>query len=73
MHVVTVSLVLLANVVTIPNSLLQSCFYVSFAFVIASGFSYIYRSSRAIEEERQARLGEAAEDVENDEQGDRQR
>ncbi len=26
--------------------------------VIVSGFSYIYRSSRAIEAERQARLGE---------------
>jgi len=73
MHVVTVSLVLLANVVAISASVLQICFYLSFALVIVSGFSYIYRSSRAIEEERQARLGGVPDDVENDEQGDRRR
>ena len=58
MHVVTVSLVLLANVTSVPEPVLQTCFYVSFVMVITSGFSYIYRSSRAIEEERQLRLGE---------------
>jgi len=73
MHVTTVSLVLLANVTTIPTSLLQLCFYVSFVMVIISGFSYIYRSSRAIEAERQARLGEPAEDTETDGMGDRRR
>lgn len=73
MHVVTVSLVLLANVTTMPPSILQACFYLSFVLVIVSGFSYIYRSSRAIEAERQARLGDDVEDVENDEQGDRRR
>jgi cardiolipin synthase len=73
MHVVTVSLVLLANVVTIATPILHFCFYLSFALVILSGFSYIYRSSRAIEEERQARRGAVAEDAEIDEYGDRRR
>jgi len=73
MQVLTVSLVLLANVLTISLPLLQACFYVSFVLVIVSSFSYIYRSSRAIEEERQAGLGAVSEDVERDEQGDRRR
>jgi cardiolipin synthase len=73
MHVVTVSLVLLANVVAIPDVVLRTCFYASFAMVIASGFSYIYRSSQAIEAERQARLGRAIEDAEIDQYGDRRR
>jgi cardiolipin synthase len=73
MHVVTVSLVLLANVTSISQAVLQGCFYLSFVLVIVSGFSYIYRSSRAIEAERQARLGEAAENVERDDRGDRRR
>jgi len=73
MHVVTVSVVLMANVVPIPNIVLQTCFYVSFVMVIASGFSYIYSSSRAIEAERQARLGEPVDDAGIDQYGDRRR
>jgi cardiolipin synthase len=73
MHVVTVSVVLMANVMPIPNVVLQTCFYVSFFMVILSGFSYIYRSSRAIEAERQARLGDPVEDAEIDQYGDRRR
>lgn len=73
MHVLTVSMVLMANVAPIPAVILQSCFYVSFVMVILSGFSYIYRSSRAIEAERQARLGEPVEDAEIDLYGDRRR
>jgi cardiolipin synthase len=73
MHVATVSLVLLANVLPIPMPVLQACFYVSFLLVIISGFSYIYRSSRAIEEERQARLGDSSGDIESDDNGDRRR
>jgi cardiolipin synthase len=73
MHVVTVSLVLLANVVDVSPSLLAACFYTSFILVVVSGFSYIYRSSRAIEAERQARLGGAAPGVERDQHGDRRR
>jgi cardiolipin synthase len=73
MHVVTVSVVLMANVMPIPKIVLQTCFYVSFVMVIASGFSYIYSSSRAIEAERQARLGQPVDDAERDDQGDRGR
>jgi len=73
MHVVTVSVVLMANVVPIPNIIIQTCFYVSFVMVIASGFSYIYSSSRAIEAERQAHLGEPIDDAEIDQYGDRRR
>jgi cardiolipin synthase len=73
MQVVTVSLVLLANVVMVPSIILQVCFYLSFALVIVSGFSYIYRSSSVIEVERQAKVGSDSEDVERDEQGDRRR
>ncbi len=72
-HVVTVSLVLLANVTSIPGVALRVCFSVAFGLVIVSGFDYIYRTSRAIETERQTRLGNAADDVEWDELGDRRR
>jgi len=70
MHVATVSLVLLANVTAVPTPVLQACFYVSFIMVIVSGFSYIYRSSSAIEDERQARLGTDSEEIESDANGD---
>jgi cardiolipin synthase len=73
MHVATVSLVLLANVTDIPRVILSVCFYVSFVLVVSSGFNYIYRSSRAIEAARQARLGEAPDDAEREEPGDRRR
>jgi cardiolipin synthase len=52
MHVITVSVVLLANLALVPGWLPKTCFYVSFALVILSGFNYIYRSSRFIEEVR---------------------
>lgn len=73
MHVATVSLVLLANVTPVPAGVLRGCFYLTFALVIVSGFSYIYRSSRAIETERQGRIVGAVDDVERDEHGDRRR
>ena len=73
MHVVTVSLVLLANVVAVPAAVLLACFYVTFAMVIISGMTYIYRSSQAMEATRQARRGAAAEGVERDAHGDRRR
>jgi len=73
MQVTTVSLVLLANVVEISMPVLQVCFYLSFILVIVSSFSYIYRSSRAIEVERQARLEEGEEDAGIDRYSDRRR
>jgi cardiolipin synthase len=75
MQVVTVGVVLLANVMAVPMIIPQICFYVSFILVITSGFNYIYRSSRSIEAERQARegAGEIETGGEVDEQGDRRR
>ena len=67
MQVATVSLVLVANVVIVPNMILRGCFYLSFVMVIVSSFSYIYRSSEAIEAKRQAQLRADSEDVEGDE------
>lgn len=60
-QVVTIAIVLLANVTAIPWWIPEACFYGSFALVIVSGFNYIYRVSRFVEEERQAREEEADE------------
>ena len=57
MHVVTVCVVLLANLVTVQGLVLTVCFYVSFALVILSGFNYLYRASKFIEAARQERNG----------------
>jgi len=57
MHVVTVCVVLLANLVTVQGLVLTVCFYVSLALVILSGFNYLYRASRFIEAARQERNG----------------
>jgi cardiolipin synthase len=62
-QVLTVSVVLLANVVHIPMLVPVSCFYLSFLLVILSGFNYIYRVSRFVDEAREAReMEEAATD-----------
>ncbi len=55
MHVVTVSVVLLANIVNLPELLLSLCFYTSFGLVLVSGFNYIYRASKLIEAVRAGR------------------
>jgi len=55
MHVTTVCLVLLANIVEVPTVAVTVCFYVSFGLVIVSGFNYIYRVSRFVDEARQER------------------
>jgi cardiolipin synthase len=54
-QVVTVAIVLLANVVPVPWWIPTACFYISFILVIVSAFNYIYRVSRFVEETRQAR------------------
>jgi len=59
MHVGTVCLVLLANVILIPPVVLSVFFYASFVLVIVSGFNYIYRSSRFFETVRHEDQGEA--------------
>jgi cardiolipin synthase len=57
MHVVTVCVVLLANLVSVPEHAMTACFYTSFSLVILSGFNYLYRASRFIEAARQERNG----------------
>ena len=59
-QVLTVSVVLLANVVDIPMLIPTGCFYLSFFLVILSGFNYIYRVSRFVDEAREAREMEEA-------------
>jgi cardiolipin synthase len=59
-QVLTIAVVLLANVMPIPWWIPQACFYGSFALVIVSAFNYIYRVSRFVEEARLAREQEAA-------------
>lgn len=49
MHVATIAVVLLANVVVVSPLMLDGFFYTSFVFVVISGFNYIYRASRFIE------------------------
>jgi len=64
LHVTTVVMVLLANVIEVWPLLLNACFYTSFGLVILSGFNYIYRSSRFIEEARKLKeKGEERPDV----------
>jgi cardiolipin synthase len=52
LHVVTVSVVLLANVMHFPRLIPTVCFYATFILVILSGFNYIYRVSRVLEARR---------------------
>lgn len=53
--VITVAVVLLANVTAVPRLIPEVCFYVAFGLVIVSAFNYIYRVSRFVEEARQER------------------
>jgi cardiolipin synthase (CMP-forming) len=55
MQVVTITVVLLANLAVVPGWLPTTCFYSSFILVIVSGFNYIYRIGRMLEEKRQDR------------------
>ena len=58
-QVVTVSIVLLANVVDVPTLIPTACFYISFILVILSAFNYSYRVSRFVDEARATRELEA--------------
>lgn len=51
-QVVTIAVVLLANVMPVPWWMPEVCFYGSFGLVIVSGFNYIYRVSRFVDEAR---------------------
>jgi cardiolipin synthase len=61
-QVVTIAIVLLANVTTIPSLIPQMCFYLSFLLVIVSAFNYSYRVSRFVDEARLAREQESTEE-----------
>jgi len=61
-QVLTIAVVLLANVTTVPWWIPQICFYGSFALVIVSAFNYIYRVSRFVDEARLAREQETADE-----------
>jgi cardiolipin synthase len=61
MHIVTIGVVLLANLTTLPSWAPETCFYLSLALVILSGINYIYRSSRFIEAARAERAGKSSE------------
>ena len=54
MHVVTICVVLLGNLAWIPDWIPPLCFSVAFILVILSGFNYIYRASRYVEEVRRS-------------------
>ena len=54
-QVVTIAVVLLANVIVVPWWIPEICFYGSFGLVIVSAFNYIYRVSRFVDEARLAR------------------
>ncbi|MCD4749412.1 MAG: CDP-alcohol phosphatidyltransferase family protein [Thermoanaerobaculales bacterium] len=58
MHVGTIAVVLIANLALVPWWIPELCFYLSFSLVILSGFNYIYRSSRFIEEVRAEKAAE---------------
>jgi len=61
-QVLTIAVVLLANVTPVPWWIPEICFYGSFALVIISAFNYIYRVSRFVDEARLAREEEGADE-----------
>jgi len=48
-HILTIALVLLANVVRVPEVALMACFYVALALTVVSGADYIRRAAVQIE------------------------
>ena len=63
-QVLTIAVVLLANVTLVPWWVPQVCFYGSFALVIASAFNYIYRVSRGVDDARLLKEQETADEEE---------
>jgi cardiolipin synthase len=61
-QVVTIAVVLLANVIVVPWWIPEICFFGSFGLVIVSAFNYIYRVSRFVDEARLAREQEGDEE-----------
>lgn len=48
-HILTIAVVLLANVVRIPEPLVMACFYIALTFTVVSGVDYIRRAGAQIE------------------------
>jgi cardiolipin synthase (CMP-forming) len=48
-HVITVAMVLIANVTHVPEPLLLTCFYVALFFTVLSGVDYIRRAAGVLE------------------------
>ena len=48
-HIVTVTLVLIANMTTLPGGVLLACFYVAMGLVIISGLDYVRRAGVLVE------------------------
>lgn len=61
MHIVTVGLVLLANVVRVPEPLLLASFYGAVSFTVLSGVDYIRRAASQVESLHTEGNGEADE------------
>jgi cardiolipin synthase len=48
-HIITVAMVLIANVTHVPEPLLMTCFYVALFFTVLSGVDYIRRAAGVVE------------------------
>jgi cardiolipin synthase len=48
-HIITVAMVLIANVTHVPEPLLMTCFYVALFFTVLSGIDYIRRAAGVFE------------------------
>ena len=48
-HVVTIALVLIANVTPVVEPVLKTCFYVALALTVVSGVDYIRRAAKTLE------------------------
>lgn len=53
MHIVTVALVLIANIWRIPDPVMLGCFYLALGLTLLSGVDYIRRASLLMEQPRQ--------------------
>ncbi len=56
-HIVTVALVLIANVTTVAEPVLLTCFYVALSFTVISGVDYIRRVAGVLEAIHDGRNG----------------
>jgi len=54
-HIITVAIVLIANVTSVPEAVLLSCFYVALSFTVISGVDYIRRAAAFFEAMHDAR------------------